>query len=130
MWGSMGCTFYGFLALFLGFCQMHVPVLMMLDTYFAQNDPQYETNKHKKRKLLIAISFSICLFWGTVALLGWTPITYEPSGLSCTVYQAKPDGAYIAYIMCCFTCFEFVPLLIVGFCKSQNKEEDQSIKVS
>jgi hypothetical protein len=32
--------------------------------------------------------------------------------------------------MCCFTCFEFVPLLIVGFCKSQNKEEDQSIKVN
>jgi hypothetical protein len=109
---------------------MHVPVLMMLDTYFSQKDPQYEKNKHKKRMILIGISFFLSFFWGVMPFSGWTPMTFEPSGLSCSVYQAKPNGAYKAYIMCCFTCFEFVPLLIVGFCKSQNKEENQSIKVN
>ena len=109
---------------------MHVPVLILLDTYFSQNDPQYEANKDKKRKLLILISFSLSLFWGGVPLLGWTPMTFEPSGLSCAVYQATPDMAYISYIMCCFVFFELIPLAIVGFCKSQNKEETQSLKVN
>ena len=130
LWGSLGCKHYGFLALFLGFCQMHVPVLMLVDTYFSQNDPQYEANKEKKRKLLILISFTLSLLWGVVPLLGWTPMTFEPSGLSCAVYQVKPDMAYISYIMCCFVFFEFIPLAIVGYCKSQNKEESQSLKVN
>ena len=110
---------------------MHVPVLMMIDKHFEQHDTNYESVvKEKKRRLMVMISFAICLFWGGLPLLGWTPMTFEPSGLSCAVYQAKPDMFYISYITFCFLFFEFIPLVIVIFCKVKaKKEEDSNNKV-
>lgn len=110
---------------------MHVPVLILLDNHFAQNDPQYQTNKSKKRQTIITVSFFISLFWGSLPLLGLTPLTFEPSYMSCSVYQENPNTAYIVYIMCCFFFFELGPLGIVVYCKTNTKPESkQSIKVS
>ena len=104
---------------------MHVPVLMMIDKHFEQHDTTYESEvKEKKRKLMVLISFGICLFWGVVPIFGWTPLAFEPSNLSCAVYQANPDKAYISYIMCCFFFFEFLPLAIVGYCKLNAKKDE------
>lgn len=130
LWGAGGCSWYGFLALFLGFCQMHVPVLILLDSHFAQNDSQYETNKDKKRLTLIIFSCLISLFWGIIPVFGAPPLNFEPSGLSCAVYDEKGGQLYTAYIICCFFFFELGPLCIVGYCKSQEKAESKaSIRV-
>jgi hypothetical protein len=107
-----------------------VPVLILLDSYFASNDSQYDKIKDGKRKTLIAVSFLISLFWSCMPLIGITPLTFEPSGLSCSVYQENPTMAYMAFIFCCFICFEIGPLCIVGFCKSQEKPDQKaSIRV-
>ena len=109
---------------------MHVPVLVLLDTHFAQNDSQYETVKNKKRQTLIAVSFLISLFFGSIPLLGFPPMGFEPSKLSCAVYDEKGSGLYAAYILLCFLFFEFGPLCLVGFCKLQSKPEHKaSIRV-
>ena len=126
MWGQLGCSYYGFLALFLGFCQMHVPVLMILDAYLIQSDPKYGANKDKNRKTLVLVSFLLSLFFGAVPLLAWTPMGFEPSGLSCSVYQEKANMGYISYIMSCFFVFEFIPLAIVAYCMSQQSQESKN----
>ena len=112
------------MALFLGFAQMHVPTLMILDSYFAQNDPQYETNKKNKRTIMLVISFLLSLFWGVTPLFGWPKMTFEPIKLSCAVYEANPDMLYIIYILCCLFFFEIGPLLIVIYCKVYTKDKN------
>ena len=126
MWGVEGCRYYGFLALFLGFCQMHVPVLVIVDAYMAQGQDgseQVEKVRRRRRMLLVAISFLVCLFFGAVPLFAWTPIDFEPGGLSCSVYQETPDMAYMTYIGGCFLFFELIPLTFALFCKSRTTEE-------
>ena len=117
---------YGFLALFLGFCQMHVPVLMILDKHFEQNDADYDAKRDKTRKSMVIASFVVCLLFGTVPLLGWTPMTFEPSGLSCSVYDANASVRYISYIVSCFFVFELIPLIIVAYCKIKAMRQSQS----
>ena len=110
---------------------MHVPVLILLDTHFSQNDSQYEANKDKKRLTLIVVSFLISLFWGITPVFGAPPFNFEPSGLSSAVYDEKGSTPYIVYIFCCFFFFELGPLCIVGYVKSQEKAESKaSIRVS
>lgn len=131
VWDAAGCAWYGFFALFLGFCQMHVPVLILLDTHFANTDPQYETKKDKKRLILIAVSFLISLFWGITPVFGLPPLNFEPSGLSCSVYDEKGGTLYTMYIICCLFFFEIIPLGLVVYCKAQSKpEHSSSIRVS
>ena len=102
---------------------MHVPVLMMLDNLYEENDIEYDKVRESKRKLLLLISFLLSLFFGAVPMLGWGgPISFEPSGLSCAVYHEKPEMSYITYIIACFFVFEFIPLGIVAFCVSQAKK--------
>ena len=105
---------------------MHVPVLMLLDKHFEQNDSQYDKVKESKRKTLIAVSFLLSLFFGAVPLFAWTPMGFEPSGLSCSVYQEKANMGYISYIMSCFFVFEFIPLAIVAYCMSQQSQESKN----
>ena len=104
---------------------MHVPVLMMLDKHFEQNDAAYESAvKEKKRKLMLFISFALCLFFGTIPFFTWTPMNFEPSKLSCSVYNENPDMGYITYIMTCFVFFELLPLIIVTYCKVKAKKDE------
>ena len=102
---------------------MHVPTLMILDSHFAQHDPQYETNKEKKRTIMLVISFLLSLFWGITPLFGWPKMTFEPISLSCSVYEANPGKPYIVYILCCLLFFEIGPLLIVLYCKVTAKDK-------
>ena len=104
---------------------MHVPVLMMLDKHFEQNAAADESAvKEKKRKLMLFISFALCLFFGTIPFFTWTPMNFEPSKLSCSVYSENPDLGYISYIMTCFFFFEFLPLTIVTYCKVKAKKDE------
>ena len=105
---------------------MHVPILLSLDTYFSQSDSQYESKKNDKRKKLIIVSFLISLFWGSVPLFGYPKMTFEPSQVSCSVYEAKPGLDYIGYIMCCWFFFEIIPLLIFAFCKVSTKDHKET----
>ena len=113
---------------------MHVPILMVLDAYFCQSDPQYDANKNDKRKKLILVSFLISLIWGSVPLFGYPKMTFEPSQVSCSVYEAKPGLDYIGFIMCCWFFFEIIPLLIFAFCKVSTKDHKETfarvIKIS
>ena len=131
IWDSYGCSYYGFLALFLGFCQMHVPVIIMLDQHFERVDPDYEEDvKRRRRIIMVIVSFVISLFFGVMPLFTWTPMTYEPSYLSCSVYQAKPDWGYISYIWASLIVYEIIPLALVIWIVIISKKNKSDSKIS
>ena len=131
IWGSYGCSYYGFLALFLGFCQMHVPVIIMLDKHFEQVDPDYEEDtKQTKRIIMVGVSFLISLFFGTIPLFTWTPMTFEPSYLSCSVYDAKPGIGYISYIWATLIIYEIIPLVLVIWIVIISRKNKNNERVS
>ena len=114
---------------------MHVPVIMMLDKHYEQVDPDYEDEtKLHKRWLMLAISFVVSLFFGAVPLFAWTPMTFEPSGMSCSVYQARTDLGYTSYIWATLIVYEIVPIMLVIIllvnAKRANKNESISLKVN
>ena len=123
----MGCGYYGFWTLFLGFIQMYVPIMMILDDYFEQMDEQYETNKFGKRKFMIIFSVLVSLFWGGAPLFGWSRMDYEPSGLSCSVYENKPGMGYLLYMIICVAFYEIAPLCLVIFCMVQTRNNLKSL---
>lgn len=53
------------------------------------------------------------LFWGLAPLVGWSRISYEPSGTSCTVDVKNPDTAYISYIVMCAIWIYVIPILFM-----------------
>ena len=102
--------------LFLGFIQLHVPIMAIVDMYFSQNDSEYETTKTDKRKKMIIFSVLISLFAGVTPLFGWPKMDFEPTGLSCSAYENKPGNGYLTYMIFCMMFFEIVPFMISVFC--------------
>ena len=110
---------------------MHVPVIMMLDKHFERVNPDYEGEaRQKQRTLMIGISFLISLFFGTMPLITWTPMTFEPSYLSCSVYNAAPGMGYISYIWAALIIYEIIPLGIVIWILIISKKNKNGEKIS
>ena len=116
LWGDIGCSYYGFWTLFLGFIQMYVPIMAILDNYFELSDPQYELCRNRRRKKMILFSVLCSLFWGAAPLFGWSQMDYEPTGLSCSIYENKPGFGYMLYMLINVTFYEVVPFFIVLYC--------------
>jgi len=92
---------------------MAVPLMLLIDSFFEHTDPNHEEKKHTKRKKMITISIVSALFWGLAPLCGWSKITYEESGLSCTIYENKPGFGYILYMILNFTYYCILPLFMM-----------------
>ena len=101
--------------------------MMVLDDYFEQTDEQYETNKFGKRKYMIIFLVLVGLFLGGAPLFGWSRMDFEPSGLSCTVYENKPGMGYMIYIITCFVIYEIGPFFLVAFCIVRTKNNLKSL---
>jgi hypothetical protein len=57
------------------------------------------------------------LIFGLAPLFGWSSISYELTGASCTVDMMKPDLAYILYIIVTFVWFFLLPVLAMIYVK-------------
>ena len=109
---------------------MHVPVILILDEYFAHTVSRYEVHREHTRKSMLAIAFLLALFFGGVPLFAWTPMTFEPSSLSCSVYQADPDFGYLTYMIATMVVYELVPMASVIFCYCSLKKSTAKKRIS
>ena len=91
--------------------------MSLIDAYHENNDPKYENSKYKKRISMIFFSVFFSLFCGAAPLFGWSQMDYEPSRLSCSVYDYKGSTAYTSYIFFIMIFYEIAPFFIVIFCK-------------
>jgi hypothetical protein len=123
----VGCGYYGFWTLFLGFIQMYVPIMLILNDYFEQTDGQYEANQFSKRRYMIMFSVLVSLFWGAAPLFGWSRMDYEPTGLSCSIYENKPGTGYLLYMIINVTFYEIAPFFLVVFCVVKTKNNLKSL---
>ena len=101
--------------------------MLILDDYFEQTDDQYETSQFSRRRYMIIFSVLASLFWGAAPLFGWSQMDYEPSGLSCSIYENKPGMGYLIYMILCVTFHEIVPFCIVVFCVVKTKNNLKSL---
>ena len=92
---------------------MAVPLMLLIDSFFEHTDPNHQDNKHTKRKKMITISIISALFWGLAPLCGWSKITYEESGLSCTIYEHNTRFGYILYMILNYTYYFILPLFMM-----------------
>ena len=105
---------------------MAVPLMLIIDKFFEHNDPDYERTKYGKRKQMILLSVISAFFWGLAPLFGWSKISYEPSKLSCSVFEDKPGNGYIFYMVLNFTYYYILPLFMMIHCKMNSKNNKQS----
>ena len=106
---------------------MYVPIMLILDDYYDATDEQYEVNKFEKRKCLIKYAVLISLFWGAAPLFGWSRMDFEPTGLSCSIYENKPGFGYFSYLIVNVTFYEIGPLCLVMYCIIKTKNELKSL---
>jgi hypothetical protein len=120
-WSDFWCQYYGSVALIFGFNAMSVPLMLALNEFFKKNDAHYEEKKHTQISLMICASVVSGCFWGLAPLFGWSKIDYEPSGLSCTVWEEKPTAGYALYMILCFSFYFLIPLFVMIFSKGNSK---------
>ena len=97
--------------------------MLIVDAYYKENLPAYtdpETKAEKRSSMIRYVTYC-CLFWGGVPLLGWSRMDYEPSGLSCSVYEYKPSIGYFSYMCSTMIIYEIVPFIILIFCRIGTK---------
>jgi hypothetical protein len=124
-------------ALIFGFNAICVPLMLALDEFFTKNEPGYDQNKnHTRIKMILATFVSGC-FWGLSPLFGWSKIDFEPSGLSCTVWEPKPKSPYVLYIVLCVLFYFLMPVFVMICSKREeahsmnfNEESDESSRVN
>lgn len=92
---------------------MAVPLMLLIDSFFEHTDANHEEKKHSKRKKMIFVSIVSALFWGLAPSFGWSKISYEESGLSCTIWENKPGFGYILYMILNFTYYFILPLFMM-----------------
>ena len=109
---------------------MHLPVMAIIDLYYEHTDENYEMNKKGTRMNLIYFSFVSSLFLGAAPLFGWSKMDFEPSKLSCSLYENKPSTAYILYLVIIAIVYEVLPFIIVIYCKIKTQYDSKdSFKV-
>ncbi len=81
---------------------------------------------------MIAYSWINSIFWSFAPIFGWSKISFEPSGTSCTVDYTSPDNSYITYIIACFMFCFVLPIAVMIICQfaiKNNKKEDHKSHV-
>lgn len=120
---SMMCTYYGSIALVLGFNVMLTTVLICLDMLFENKFESYEANKSSVRGSMLAFTWINSIFWGLAPVFGWSRIGHELTDTSCTVDFVNAGPAYTTYIISVFLIMFIFPIVATVFVSSCNNKE-------
>lgn len=122
------CTYYGTIALVLGYNIMLNTVLICLDMLFEKKIENYEANKSFVRSCMLAFTWLNSIFWGLAPAFGWSRIGHELTDTSCTVDFVNAGPAYTTYIISVFLIMFSLPILAIAFFASSSNKEAKPVE--
>lgn len=116
--GDTMCKYYGSIALLFGYSILTTIPMIAIDEYLAFDWPPYFQKREKVQKWMILYSWLNTVFWSVTPLIGWSRISYESFGTSCTVVYHPNDG-YTSYILMTTLFLYVVPIILIYICKNR-----------
>lgn len=132
IWGDLGCSYYGSVAMFFGMHMMITAFMICIDLFLEGNIKGYVGNlKNKARNLMLAFIWFNATFWSAAPFFGWSSYGKEPTGLSCTIVHKNSESFEYASIIIssAIVCY-VVPSIVMLACYFLNSgtEAEMSAK--
>lgn len=126
--GDKGCQAYGIMALFFGFAMMNTIGMIAINEYLSFSWPGYSDYESIVKKLMLAYTWINTTILSLAPTYGWSRISYEPMGTSCSVIY-RPNEGYTSYILTAFfTCY-VLPVLMLLICKLRYNVKSKFTRV-
>ncbi|GAB1608315.1 retinochrome-like [Argonauta hians] len=121
LFGTFGCTFYGFLGFVVGISHIWMLFAFCIERYLATCHREfYKRMPSIYYTLLIASMYSVGTFWAAMPLLGWGEYGLEPTGTSCTISYIHATDSFQSLIMSMVIVTYSFPVIVSCYAVSKS----------